>query len=308
MQWSLHGARGYPALTFDYNEAFSRSIGWLTHDERELLKKRRIAVAGLGGVGGSHVLTLARLGIQRFHLADMDSFALVNMNRQAGAFCSTLGEPKLDVMTRMARDINPEAEVQGFPEGVSEENLERFLDGVDLYVDGLDFFVMDVRRAVFAACRERGIPAVTAAPLGVGVALLVFDPQGMSFEDYFDLSGRTPDEQYLRFLVGLAPRVLQQSYIADASAVSFGERRGPSTPMACELCAGVAGAEAMKLLLGRGRVSYAPSGLQFDAYRQKMVRTWRPGGNRNPLQRLILGIAGRRLKKMANNENGGRDG
>ena len=286
-------------MTFDYDEAFSRTIGWITRNERERLKERCVAVAGLGGVGGSHVMTLARLGIQHFHLADMDSFALVNMNRQAGAFCSTLGEPKLDVLTRMARDVNPEAEIHGFPDGVNKENLGRFLDGVDLYVDGLDFFEMDIRRAVFAACRERGIPAVTAAPLGMGVALLVFDPQGMSFEDYFDLEGRTLDEQLLRFMVGLAPRVLQQTYVADASAVSFGERRGPSTPMACELCAGVVGAEAVKLLLGRGRVSYAPSGLQFDAYRQKMVRTWRPAGNRNPLQRLILAIAGARLRKMA---------
>ena len=286
-------------MTFDYDEAFSRTIGWITRDERELLKNRRVAVAGLGGVGGSHVMTLARLGVQHFNLADMDSFALVNMNRQAGAFCSTLGEPKLDVIARMARDINPVTDVRDFPEGVTEENLERFLEDVDLYVDGLDFFEMDIRRAVFAACRERGIPAVTAAPLGVGVALLVFDPRGMSFEDYFDLKGRTFDEQLLHFMVGLAPRVLQQTYIADASAVSFGERRGPSTPMACELCAGVAGAEAMKLLLGRGRVSYAPAGLQFDAYRQKMVRTWRPGGNRNPLQRLILAIARRKLRNMA---------
>jgi hypothetical protein len=286
-------------LSFDYDEAFSRTIGWITRNEREQLKERRVAVAGLGGVGGSHVMTLTRLGIQHFHLADMDSFSLVNMNRQAGAFCSTMGESKLDVITRMARDINPGAEIDGFPEGVNEENLERFLDGVDLYVDGLDFFELDIRRSVFAACRTRGIPAVTAAPFGVGVALLVFDPQGMSFEDYFGLEGYSFDEQLLRFMVGLAPRVLQQTYVADASAVSFSERRGPSTPMACELCAGVAGAEAMKLLLGRGRVSYAPFGLQFDAYRQKMVRTWRPGGNRNLLQRLILAIAGRRLKRMA---------
>lgn len=286
-------------MSYDYDEAFSRTVGWVTREELDYLRGRCVAVAGLGGVGGAHVLTLARLGIQRFHLADMDSFALVNMNRQAGAFCSTLGEAKLDVIGRMARDINPGADIQGFPEGVSEENLDYFLDGVDLYIDGLDFFELDIRRKVFAACRARGIPAVTAAPLGVGVGLLVFGPRGMSFDDYFDLEGRSFDEQLLHFMVGLAPRVLQQTYVADASAVSFGERRGPSTPMACDLCAGVAGAEAMKLLLGRGRVSYAPTGLQFDAYRQKMVRTWRPGGNRNPLQRLILAIARRKLRSMA---------
>lgn len=263
------------------------------------MKECSVAVAGLGGVGGSHVVTLARLGIQRFSLADLDSFALVNMNRQAGAFISTMGEAKLEVITRMVTDINPEAEIRGFPKGVSSENIDAFLEGVDIYIDGLDFFEIGIRRAVFAACHQRGIPAVTAAPLGVGAALLAFDPSGMSFDDYFDLEGRSEQEQLLRFMVGLAPRILHQGYIVDPTAVNFAERRGPSTPMACELCAGIAGAEAMKLLLGRGRVRYAPRGLQFDAYRQKMVKTWRPGGNRNPLQRLILAVAERRLSAMA---------
>ena len=286
-------------MNYDYDEAFSRTIGWVTRNELDRLRRSSVAIAGLGGVGGAHALTLARLGVGHFHLADMDSFALVNMNRQAGAFCSTLEQSKLDVIARMVGDINPEAEIEGFSKGIDKSNLGRFLDGVDLYIDGLDFFELEIRRAVFAACRERGIPAVTAAPLGVGVALLVFDPGGMSFDEYFDLEGHSFDEQLLRFMVGLAPRVLHQTYLADHSAVNFRERRGPSTPMACELCAGVAGAEAMKLLLGRRGVSYAPRGLQFDAYRQKMVRTWRPGGNRNPFQRLILKIAGRRLRSMA---------
>ncbi len=284
---------------FNYEEAFSRSVGWVTRAELNVLRSKRVAIAGLGGVGGAHALTLTRLGIQSFSLADMDSFDLVNLNRQAGAFISTVGQQKLDVIARMVKDINPDVDVRAFSDGVRPENIANFLEGVDLYIDGLDFFEIEIRRAVFAACREQGIPAVTAAPLGVGVALLVFDPRGMSFDDYFDLKGRSFDEQLLRFMVGLAPRVLQQTYVADASAVSFDERRGPSTPMACELCAGVAGAEAMKLLLGRGRVSYAPTGLQFDAYRQKMVRTWRLGGNRNPLQRLILAIARRKLRSMA---------
>lgn len=291
-------------MGFSYDEAFSRTIGWITCEERDDLKGRRVAIAGLGGVGGAHSITLARLGIQHLHLADMDAFDLVNMNRQAGAFCSTLGTPKLDVICHLVQDINPEVDIRGFPSGIRSENISSFLEGVDLYIDGLDFFEIGVRRAVFAACRERGIPAVTAAPLGVGAALLVFDPSGMSFDEYFDLEGRSEQEQLLRFMVGLAPRILHQGYVVDPTAVNFAERRGPSTPMACELCAGIAGAEAMKLLLGRGRIRYAPRGLQFDAYRQKMVKTWRPGGNRNPIQRLILAVAQRRLSAMT--EQAGR--
>ena len=82
------------------------------------------------------------------------------------------------------------------------------------------------------------------------------------------------------------------------SAVNLAERRGPSTIMACQLCAGVAAAEVMKILLKRGEVKAAPYGLQFDAYRGKLVRTWRPGGNRNPIQRLAMFI-GRRVMAKA---------
>ncbi|HEV7815009.1 MAG TPA: ThiF family adenylyltransferase, partial [Janthinobacterium sp.] len=63
---------------------------------------------------------------------------------------------------------------------------------------------------------------------------------------------------------------------------------------ACQLCAGVAATEALKVLLGRGKVYAAPYGLHFDAYRNKLVRTWRPGGNRHPLQRLAMMLVKRR--------------
>jgi hypothetical protein len=93
--------------------------------------------------------------------------------------------------------------------------------------------------------------------------------------------------------------MLQLRYLADPSAVDLAAGRGPSTPMACELCAGVAATEALKLLLGRGRVIAAPHGLHFDAYRQRLAHTWRPGGNAHPLQRAILAVARRRLKVRA---------
>ena len=62
---------------FDYEEAFSRNLGWVTPAEQQTLRSKRIAIAGLGGVGGAHLLTLARLGIGRFHLADFDRFNAV---------------------------------------------------------------------------------------------------------------------------------------------------------------------------------------------------------------------------------------
>jgi tRNA A37 threonylcarbamoyladenosine dehydratase len=60
----------------DYATAFSRNLGWTTEWEQQALRARRVAIAGLGGVGGAHLLALARLGIGGFHIADLDRFDL----------------------------------------------------------------------------------------------------------------------------------------------------------------------------------------------------------------------------------------
>ncbi|WP_313950194.1 ThiF family adenylyltransferase [Accumulibacter sp.] len=280
---------------FDYDQAFSRNVGWVTEEEQRRLRTARVAIAGLGGVGGFHLLTLARLGIGRFNISDLDVFEAANFNRQAGASQATVGRTKVEVLAEMARDINPECDLALYPDGVNENNLEAFFAGVDLYVDGLDFFAFAARERVFAHCAERGIPAITVAPLGMSAALLNFLPGSMSFEDYFQVAGRPDLEKAIRFLVGLAPALLHRTYLADRTRVDLKARKGPSTPMACMLCAGVAGSEALKILLQRGKVLAAPHGVQFDGYRNKLARTWRPGGNRNPLNRLAIAIARQQL-------------
>ncbi len=283
---------------FNYEKAFSRNIGWVSESEQQTLRGKRVAIAGLGGVGGAHLLTLTRLGIGAFHIADFDNFDIPNFNRQAGAMTSTVGRQKSEVLAEMVRDINPELQVTVFDKGVNEQNVEAFLDGVDLYVDALDFFAFSARKAVFPACARRGIPATTAAPLGMGAAVLNFLPGGMTFEEYFRWEGCSEDEMALRFLIGLSPAMLQRGYLVDQSAVDFKARKGPSTIMACDICAGMAATEALKILLRRGNVLTAPHGAQFDAYRNKFVKTWRPGGNRNPIQRLALLIATRQVSRM----------
>jgi len=282
---------------FDYDLAFSRTIGWITESEQSLLQSKRIAIAGLGGVGGSHLTTLTRLGVGKFNISDLDIFELANFNRQAGASMSHLERSKVDVMTELALDINPQLDIKSFPDGVNRNNIDDFLDGVDLYVDGLDFFALEARRIVFAACAKKGIPAVTAAPLGMGVSFLCFMPGKMTFEDYFQWEGQSETEQLLRFLLGLSPAGLQLSYLVDDTRLDLTNHKGPSTPMACDFCAGMVGSYALKILLDRGCIVAAPKAVHFDAYRNKFLITWRPWGNNNPLQRLNLKIARKKLQK-----------
>ncbi len=285
-------------LPFQYQTAFSRNVGWLTDWEQQVLREKRIAVAGLGGVGGVHLLTLARFGFERFHIADPDTFELVNFNRQAGATLPTLGMPKAWVMAAMARDVNPQADIAVFEEGVNESNLERFLDGVDLFIDGFDFFALDIRAKLFAHCAERGIPAITAAPLGMGVAYLLFLPGGMTFEDYFRLDGLPELRKYVNFALGLAPKGYHRRYLIDPSRLDLASRRGPSTVAACQLCAGVAAVEAVKILLRRGPRRPAPWYHHFDPYlgRWTSRRLWL--GNRSPLQTIKLHAAYRLAKRL----------
>ncbi len=285
-----------PSPAYSYEAAFSRNIGWVTESEQERLRRSRVCIAGLGGVGGIYLLTMARLGIGAFSVADFDTFSVANFNRQAGATVDTIDRPKLDVMVEMARQINPELDLRTFEHGLTPDNLDAFLADGDVYLDGLDFFALQMRESVFAACTRKGIPATTVAPLGMGAALLNFVPGGMSFDDYFGFSGQSQEQQALRFLVGLSPAMLQMGYLADPSRVNLAERRGPSTIIAVQLCAGIAAAQVLKLILRRGDVIAAPWGLHFDAYKNRLRRTWRPGGHRNPMQKLLLSIAQRRLQ------------
>jgi len=285
-------------MKFEYEKAFSRNIGWVTEDELQQLRSKKVAIAGLGGVGGAYLITLVRMGVGKFHIADMDDFDMVNFNRQIGASMSTIGQSKAETLRKMALDINPELDIVTFGEGVNSDNVTEFFDGADIYIDSLDFFVLPVRRMVFQYCHTHNIPAVGAAPLGMGTAMLNFLPGKMSFEEYFKLEGQSEQEQYLRFLVGMSPRMLQTNYLVEPKGVDFEIHKVPSTPMTIDISAGVVATQALKILLGRGHVLSAPWSMQFDAYNNRLVKIWRPFGNGNPLQQIKLIMARRLLKDL----------
>lgn len=289
---------------FSYETAFSRNLGWLTEWEQQSLRHKRVAIAGMGGVGGVHLMTLARFGIGAFTIADPDRFELANFNRQVGATLDTIGRPKVEVLAENARKVNPELAITCFERGVDERNIDEFLAGVDLYIDALDFFVLDIRRKLTDRCGALGIPVINAAPIGMGVALLVFQPGGMSFEEWFRLDGLDEEQQYVSYLLGMAPGGLHRRYLADPSRVDLRGRRGPSTPAACELCAGVAAVEAVKLLLGRGPVKAVPYYRHFDAYRGRWVVRKLRGGNANPMQRLKIAATRRLAAKLSRQSAG----
>jgi len=276
---------------------FSRNIGLLSENEQKRLFQARIAVAGAGGVGGLHILTLARLGIGSFNIADPDTFEEVNISRQFGASISTFGKNKAEVLSQMTRDINPYANVTIFTDGISNDNVDSFLNGIDIFVDGIDFFEIDTRRLIFKKAREKGIYAITAAPLGFGATLQVFSPKGMTFDEYF---GFTDGMGYLQkvaaFASGLAPHPYHIRYM-DLSKVSLRQKTGPALSLACTLAASLVATEVVKILTMKGIVKSVPHYLQIDILRGKFKQGYLLMGGRNPLQRLKRWIILRKAKK-----------
>ncbi len=271
-----------------FGTAFSRSFGVINANDFEILKNSRVAIPGMGGVGGSHLITLVRAGIGRFRIADFDTFDPVNINRQYGANTNSFGRAKIDVMADAASEINPYLEIDKFPEGLSLENIDAFLEGVDVVIDGLDFFVFDIRRKLFMAAHQKGIPVITAGPLGFSSALVVFTPDSMSFDEYFDIR---EDDSYLdrilKFAIGLSPKGRHFKYMDD-KFVDLAGKRGPSFGSACQLCAGLAATESVRILLGRGKVESAPYFHQFDPYTRKYIRGKLRNGNRAFSQKAKL--------------------
>lgn len=268
---------------FDYQRAFARNIGLVDEEEQARLRKTCVALPGLGGVGGAHLQTLARMGIGAFRLADPDTFDIVNINRQLGASTATIGRNKADVMCEMLHTINPEADVRSFPDGITESNIEAFLDGVDVVVDGIEFFCMDTRRMLYRSCRARGIPVVSAGPIGFGAAVMVFLPEGPSFEEFFHIDDElTRAEQLLSFALGHAPGLISD---VDPARVDIAAQKGPALASACMICAGAAATEVLKIVCGRGRSAAVPRGVYFDPYRG---RTY-PLRSRPSLRRSLRG-------------------
>ena len=262
------------AARFDYATAFGRNLGVLRDSEQARLREMKIGLAGLGGAGGAHLHALLRLGVQAFHLADPDCFELANFNRQWGASMETVGCTKVETMTRLAREINPDARLRLFPEGVTRDNVGDFLDGIDVAVDAIDFFDVEAHRMVMANCRRRQIAALLAAPVGFGASVLVFPPMGTSFDEHFGFrENMTRIELLAAFAVGLGFGLTED---IDASRVDLLGGKGPALGSACLLAAAMTATEIVKLLGRRAQAPTAPYGFFFDPAQRRTI----------PLQRV----------------------
>ncbi|PKM35720.1 MAG: thiamine biosynthesis protein ThiF [Gammaproteobacteria bacterium HGW-Gammaproteobacteria-10] len=276
---------------FDYDLAFSRNHGITSRDEQLRLKNATVAIAGMGGVGGDYLITLARAGVGNFNISDFDEFEVANFNRQYGAMVSSVGRSKVDVMNELVLDVNPELNIRAFKEGIDETNIDEFLKGVDVLVDAVEFFEIKTHRLMINACRERNIPAIFGVPLGFGVGMLVYTAQGMSFDDYFDLDYAASEElQVLKMSLGCAPAGFHLKYV-DPSSVDLSKRQAPSIASGCKLATGMVITQALLAILHPDGLKPIPHYTCYDARLNRLKKGYLWMGNRNPVQKLKFGVA-----------------
>lgn len=162
-------------------DEFSRSRILLGTKSMDKLKTCRIAVFGVGGVGGFAVEALARTGVGSFVLVDNDTVSLTNLNRQIIATRTAIGRPKIEVMKERILDINPYAQVELHQTFYLPDNHDNLLDDCDYVVDAID--TVTAKIALVLEAKERGIPIISC--MGTGNKL---DPTRFEIADISDTS------------------------------------------------------------------------------------------------------------------------
>ena len=146
-------------------EQFSRIEALIGSDAMDILQQAKVAVFGVGGVGGYAVEALARSGVGSFDLIDNDTVSVSNLNRQIIATTDTIGKPKVEVMRERILSINPAAQVtirQAFflPEKKEEYNFSEYA----YVVDAVD--TVTAKIAIIQFSKEAGVPVISSMGTG----------------------------------------------------------------------------------------------------------------------------------------------
>jgi hypothetical protein len=197
-----------------YEDLFTRNIGFVDQNEQALLRASRVAVCGVGGMGGVVAQVLARAGVGQLVILDKDEFEPSNNNRQVYAHTGSWGRRKVDVTAEELRRINPELAVRVF-DHFGADNVADVLDGVDVAVNGMDELPACLR--LWRAARERAVPLIDAwsAPLPNVYVLRAGDPLPEEFLDY-PTRGLAPED--------VAPSAVDECKLREALHVSLHSR------------------------------------------------------------------------------------
>ncbi|KAG2392712.1 hypothetical protein C9374_011437 [Naegleria lovaniensis] len=282
---SLPSSTSSSFQNYTTSEAFCRNIGLVSIEEQRKIESTRVAVAGCGGAGAGYASSLARCGIGSFHLADPDSYELVNFNRQVPATVHTLGRNKAVATGEVVLSINPHAHVKAFDHGIDEKTIDEFLEGVHVVMDAIDLFSPRTRRLLYQRAYKKGIPVFTAGPLGP------------SFDEFCGFTEDMNDEELIvRHVVSTAPSGTHLKYMKPKS-IDFSKHEAPSLGSTCSMLHGMLSNEVLIYITKRREVKGVPYYFQFDSLTLQFKQGYLRWGNASPLQRIKIWYVKRILEK-----------
>ena len=180
---------------------YDRNIPALTEQECALLRTKKVAVIGCGGLGGYLIEYLSRIGIGAIRAVDGDVFDETNLNRQLLSDCAAIGNSKAEAAAARVRLVNPEITVEAIPVFLKEENAAELISGCEAVLDALDS--IPARKTLARACAAAGIPYVYGSISGwIAQAGISMPGDGMMDILYPD-STRIRDKSVLSFTPAL---------------------------------------------------------------------------------------------------------
>ncbi len=264
-----------------YEMITSRNMGMLDENEQEKLRLSKIAICGLGGIGSPIAEMLVRLGIGNFTLCDHGTFEPSNSNRQIYSYTNTNDKWKVDVTEEYFKMVNPEVKVSKYRQ-ITEENVDDFLSGIDIVILAADAMVPIL--LLSRKSRELSIPLIEGWAFAFG-NVRVFTSETPSLEEVygFPTIGRKiseiSDEEQVEMLnksifdVAFSMPQLMDYYTEKAIIKMREEKTGTTLAPLVWLSSVMMCIEAMKILLGKGEISLAPSFSVFDPFKLRCFRT-----------------------------------
>lgn len=212
-----------------------RSEMLIGSEAQEKLKNSKVAIFGVGGVGGYVAEALARMGVGHIALIDNDKVSISNINRQIIALHSTVGQYKTEVMKERILDINPNAKIEIFnifylPENADEIDLKSF----DYIADAVDTVSAKIELAVRA--QKLGVPIISA--MGTGNKL---DPTKLEVTDIHKTSGCPLARVMRKEMRDRGVKKLKVVYSKEAPVKPKFSAEKPSTPGSVAYVPSVAG-------------------------------------------------------------------
>jgi len=240
----------------------NRTLLYIDPESVEKVKNTVFAIAGMGGVGAITVELLARWGVKKFRLFDMDVYDASNMNRQLFATSETIGNYKVEAAADRIKQINPYADVEMLVrEMANNDNVEPFVKGAGMVIQNAD---RPSAKLFYLNAQKHKVPLVNGYATITGGRVQTFDYRVSCCETFLDCWW---NRIKLRNSKPLMEMTCEEVNCFDKAYV---HQTSPSLNFVTNMVGCLIVAEAIKLLTGRGKCALYPKYLAFDTFDYQM--------------------------------------